>query len=84
MVEVRIMFIRYLAARAHMGVIGIRAWFRIWLAARSGALVFFSMLLLPAVIIGAITALTVKSVLVAFLVGAICIAVEIYKIFESD
>lgn len=67
-----------------MGVIGIRARFRIWLAVRSGALVFFSMLLLPAVIIGTITALTAKSVLAAFLVGTICFAVEIYKIFESD
>lgn len=80
----RIMFFRYLAARAHMGVIGIRARFRIWLAARSDVLIFLSILLLPAVIIGAITALTAKSVLAAFLVGAICFAVEIYKIFESD
>lgn len=67
-----------------MGAIGIRARFRIWLAARSGLLIFFSILLLPAVIAGAITALTVKSVLAAFLVGAICFVVEVYKIFESD
>ena len=39
-----------------MGVIGIRARFRIWLAVRSGALVFFSMLLFPAIIAGVITA----------------------------
>lgn len=78
------MFIRYLAARAHMGAIGIRTRFRIWLAVQSDVLIFFSILLLPAVIIGAITALTVKSVLAAFLAGAICFAVEIYKIFESD
>lgn len=69
----RIMFFRYLAARAHMGVIGIRARFRIWLAARSDVLIFFSILLLPAVIIGAITALTAKSVLAAFLVGAVSV-----------
>lgn len=56
-----------------MGVIGIRARFRIWLAARSDVLIFFSILLLPAVIIGAITALTAKSVLAAFLVGAVSV-----------
>lgn len=48
-----------------MGVIGIRARFRIWLAVRSGALVFFSMLLFPAIIAGVITAVTVRSMLAA-------------------
>lgn len=67
-----------------MGVIGIRARFRIWLAVRSDVLIFFSILLLPAVIAGTIIGLTVKSVLAAFLVGTICFAVEMYKIFESD
>lgn len=84
MVGVRIMFFRYLAARAHMGVIGIRARFRIWLAVRSDVLIFFSILLVPAIIVGAITAVAVKSALAAFLVCAVCFAVEIYKIFESD
>lgn len=78
------MFIRYLAARAHMGVIGFRARFRMWLAVRSAVLIAFSVLLLPAIFAGVITGLTVKSVFAAFLVGAICFAVEIYKIFESD
>lgn len=78
------MFIRYLAARAHMGVIGIRARFRMWLAARSGALVFFSMLLFPAIIAGVITAVAVKSMLAAVFAGVFCFAVEVYKIFELD
>ena len=78
------MFFRYLAARAHMGVIGIRARFRIWLAARSGALVFFSMLLFPAIIAGVITTVTVKSMLAAVFAGVFCFAVEVYKIFEPD
>lgn len=78
------MFIRYLAARAHMGVIGIRARFRMWLAARSGALVFFSMLLFPAIIAGVITAVAVKSMPAAVFAGVFCFAVEVYKIFELD
>lgn len=67
-----------------MGAIGIRARFRIWLAARSDVLIFFSMLLFPAIIAGVITAVTVKSMLAAVFAGGFCFAVEVYKIFELD
>ena len=67
-----------------MCVIGIRARFRIWLAARSVVLIAFSVLLLPAIFAGVITGLTVKSVRAALLVGVVCYAVEIYKVLQLD
>lgn len=42
-----------------MGVVGIRARFRIWLAVRSVVLIAFTVLLLPAIFAGVITGLTV-------------------------
>lgn len=78
------MFFRYLAAMAHMGVVGIRARFRIWLAVRSVVLIAFSVLLLPAIFAGVITGPTVKSVRAALLAGAFCYAVEIYKVLQLD
>ena len=55
-----------------MGVIDIRARFRIWLAARSVVLMAFFVLLLAAIFVGVITGLTGKSVRAALLVGAFC------------
>lgn len=67
-----------------MGVIGIRARFRIWLVARSVILIAFSVLLLPAIFAGVITELTVKSVRAALLAGAFCYALEIYIVLQLD
>lgn len=78
------MLIRYLVAKAHMRIIGIRARFRIWLAVRSDVLIAFSVLLLPAAIAGVIIGLTVGSVRAALLTAAFCFAVEIYKVLQLD
>lgn len=77
------MFLRYLAARAHMGVIDIRARFRIWLAAFGRTDGLF-VLLLAAIFAGVITGLTGKSVRAALLVGAFCYALEIFKALQLD
>lgn len=67
-----------------MGVIDIRARFRIWLAARSVVLMAFFVLLLAAIFVGVITGLTGKSVRAALLVGAFCYALEIFKVLQLD
>lgn len=78
------MFFRYLVAKAHMGVIGIRARFKILLAARSVMLIAFLVLLLAAFFTRVIIGLPVKSIRAALLAGAFCYAVEIYKVLQRD
>lgn len=67
-----------------MGVIGILARFRNWLATRSVVLIAIFVLLLVAIFAGVITGLTVKSVRTALLAGAFRYAVEIYKVPQLD
>lgn len=66
-----------------MGVIGIRARFRIWFAARSVVLIAILVLLLAAIFAGVITGLTVKSVCAALLAGAFVMRLRYTKCFSK-